>query len=326
MRALLLWAWLAAGTEARRLAAKKKKVKKKEKPRCVDATCRTEHDGAYYHKIKCLAELAPVIRDALDGKRRVCADEWLLPALEIFAPGLDVFAGACAACARPAPAAPAAASAALAALQRHARLPAAKAADVVLVARRDKSHCWSRTCGARRFPAGRRFTKAAQRALVAALKPLGPVRVFYGENETLAETVRLFQDARVVVGYHGAGFANALFQRAAPACAVEIVAAYDDGRPWRTNEELVRFNAGLTWRTVRLGLAEVLAANQNEKRPAAERYPLVKGVRDPDRWLKTVARVDLNATDVARVAAAAAACGGLPRGKSERTMKAGSGD
>ena len=148
-----------------------------------------------------------------------------------------------------------------AALQRRARLPAAKAADVVLVARRDKSHCWSRTCGARRFPAGRRFTKGAQRALVAALKPLGSVRVFYGENETLAETVRLFQDARVVVGYHGAGFANALFQRAAPACAVEIVAAYDDGRPWRTNEELVRFNAGLTWRTVRLGLAEVLAAN-----------------------------------------------------------------
>ena len=87
MRALLLWAWLAAGTDARRLAAKKKKVKKKEKPRCVDATCRTEHDGAYYHKIKCLAELAPVVRDALDGKRRVCADEWLLPALEIFAPG-----------------------------------------------------------------------------------------------------------------------------------------------------------------------------------------------------------------------------------------------
>ena len=269
MRALLLWAWLAAGTDARRLAAKKKKVKKKEKPTCVDATCHTEHDGAYYHKIKCLAELAPVILEAQDGDRRVCADEWLLPALEIFAPGLDVFSDNCAACARPAPAAPEAASAALAALQRRARLPAAKAADVVLVARRDKSHCWSRTCGARRFPAGRRFTKAAQRALVAALKPLGSVRVFYGENETLAETVRLFQDARVVVGYHGAGFANALFQRAAPACAVEIVAAYDDGRPWRTNEELVRFNANLKWRTVRLGLAEMLAANQNEKRPAA---------------------------------------------------------
>ena len=148
--------------------------------------------------------------------------------------------------------------------------------------------------------------------------PLGPVRVFYGENETLAETVRLFQDARVVVGYHGAGFANVLFQRTAPACAVEIVAAYEDGQPWRTNEELVRFNANLKWRTVRLGLAGVLAANQNEKRPAAERYPLVKGVSDANRWLKAVAWVDLNATDVARVAAAAAACGGLPRGKPKR--------
>ena len=104
----------------------------------------------------------------------------------------------------------------------------------------------------------------------------------------------------------------------APACAVEIVAAYEDGRPWRTNEELVRFNAGLAWRTVRLGLAEVLAANQNEKLPAEERYPLVKGVRDANRWLKAVAWVDLNATDVARVAAAAAACGGLPRGKPKR--------
>ena len=317
MRARLLWAWLAgtavlllallAGTEVGRLAAA-----------CADATCSTKYGGAYYHNIKCLAQVAPVIRDALDGRRRVCADEWLLPALEIFAPGLDVFAGACAACARPAPASSEATSAALAALQRHVRAPAARTADVVLIARRDKSHCWSRTCGARRFPAGRRFTKGAQRALVAALEPLGSVRIFWGENETLAETVRLFEGARVVVGYHGAGFANALFQRAAPACAVEIVAAYDDGRPWRTNEELVRFNAGLAWRTVRLGLAEVLAANDNAKRPAEERYPLVKGVRDANRWLKTVAWVDLNATDVARVAAAAAACGGLPRGKSKR--------
>ena len=323
MRARLLWVWLAgtavlllawlAGTEVGRLAAA-----------CADATCSTKYGGAYYHNIKCLAQVAPVIRDALDGRRRVCADEWLLPALEIFAPGLDVFAGACAACARPAPASSEATSAALAALQRHVRAPAARTADVVLIARRDKSHCWSRTCGARRFPAGRQFTTGAQRALVAALAPLGSVRIFWGENETLAETVRLFQDARVVVGYHGAGFANVLFQRTAPACAVEIVAAYEDGQPWRTNEELVRFNAGLTWRTVRLGLAEVLAANQNEKRPAAERYPLVKGVRDANRWLKAVAWVDLNATDVARVAAAAAACGGLPRGKSERTMKAGS--
>ena len=156
---------------------------------------------------------------------------------------------------------------------------------------------------------------------MAALEPLGSVRIFYGENDTLAETVRLFEGARVVVGYHGAGFANVLFQRTAPACAVEIVAAYEDGQPWRTNEELVRFNAGLSWRTVRLGLAEMLAANQNEKRPAAERYPLVKGVRDANRWLKAVAWVDLNATDVARVAAAAAACGGLPRGNPKRGKK-----
>ena len=167
---LLLLAWLA-GTEVGRLAAA-----------CADATCSTKYGGAYYHNIKCLAQVAPVIRDALDGRRRVCADEWLLPALEIFAPGLDVFAGACAACARPAPAAPAAASAALAALQRHAQLPAAKAADVVLIARRDKSHSWS----THRFSADRQFTEGAQRALVAALEPLGSVRIFYGENDTLA--------------------------------------------------------------------------------------------------------------------------------------------
>ena len=299
---LLLLAWLA-GTEVGRLAAA-----------CADATCSTKYGGAYYHNIKCLAQVAPVIRDALDGRRRVCADEWLLPALEIFAPGLDVFAGACAACARPAPASSEATSAALAALQRHVRAPAARTADIVLIARRDKSHSWS----THRFSADRQFTEGAQRALVAALEPLGSVRIFYGENDTLAETVRLFEGARVVVGYHGAGFANVLFQRTAPACAVEIVAAYEDGQPWRTNEELVRFNAGLSWRTVRLGLAEVLAANQNEKRPAEERYPLVKGVRDANRWLKAVAWVDLNATDVARVAAAAAACGGLPRGKPKR--------
>ena len=67
-----------------------------------------------------------------------------------------------------------------------------------------------------RFSADRQFTEGAQRALVAALEPLGSVRIFYGENDTLAETMRLFEGARVVVGYHGAGFANVLFQRTAP--------------------------------------------------------------------------------------------------------------
>ena len=55
---LLLLAWLA-GTEVGRLAAA-----------CADATCSTKYGGAYYHNIKCLAQVAPVIRDALDGRRR----------------------------------------------------------------------------------------------------------------------------------------------------------------------------------------------------------------------------------------------------------------
>ena len=48
---LLLLAWLA-GTEVGRLAAA-----------CADATCSTKYGGAYYHNIKCLAQVAP---DALE--------------------------------------------------------------------------------------------------------------------------------------------------------------------------------------------------------------------------------------------------------------------
>ena len=179
----------------------------------------------------------------------------------------------------------------------------------MLVARRLKSHP-----GRPWVPAERQFAPRSERALASALGALGSVVTFYGDSESLAETAVLFSRAKVVVGYHGAGLANVVWQRSSPACAVEISALYEDGRHWRSNAEMADFNHRLNWTVVGLELGRLLATNNNDQRPESERYPLVKGVRNADRWLKQVPVVELADDDVARVVAAAAACARRPPG------------
>ncbi|KAL1522360.1 hypothetical protein AB1Y20_017352 [Prymnesium parvum] len=85
------------------------------------------------------------------------------------------------------------------------------------------------------------------------------VRVFSGE-ESARETVRLFANAAGIVGYHGAGFANAVFTQRR-ACVLELSPAF--GREaWRTNGlAMMRWTPVLAWDILMLPLTQLLRAN-----------------------------------------------------------------
>lgn len=63
--------------------------------------------------------------------------------------------------------------------------------------------------------------------------PLLNVRIFFG-NETVREMVGLFHSAKVVVGPHGAAFANIVFAQE-DAIAIEVTRERKEGQLWRTN-------------------------------------------------------------------------------------------
>ena len=322
MRVRLLWAWLAAGT-ALGLARGRPKREKKSAGRAWTRRAARKYDGAYYHNIKCLAQLAPVIRDALDGdggsaRTNGCCRRWRssrrastpsrAPAPRARGPRRR----------RPRPP------------PRRSRRSSGTHAGPPQ-GRGRRAHRAPRQVAlvvdaARALPGrpavhGGRPAGARRRARAARVRP----HSFGAENETLAETVRLFEGARVVVGYHGAGFANVLFQR--------------PRRRARSRSSRRTTTAGPGARTPACASTRILngARSGSASRRCSPRIRMRSGRRrsgtrwsrasaTPNRWLKAVAWVDLNATDVARVAAAAAACGGLPRGKPKRrkrtTMKA----
>jgi hypothetical protein len=71
--------------------------------------------------------------------------------------------------------------------------------------------------------------------------------LFYG-NETFKETIEIFADAQVVVGYHGVGLANAIFSPWG-AIVLEYTTFQDMNatRPWRSNSAVAKMHGGLTW-------------------------------------------------------------------------------
>jgi hypothetical protein len=74
-----------------------------------------------------------------------------------------------------------------------------------------------------------------------------PGKMYFG-NETFQETVSLFYDSRVVVGYHGAGFANTIFCRN-ETIVLEFTTFHDlnGTKLWRTNEGVAQKHKGLKW-------------------------------------------------------------------------------
>lgn len=66
--------------------------------------------------------------------------------------------------------------------------------------------------------------------------PLLDVKIFYG-NESLREAVQLFHSAKVVVGPHGAAFANVVFCQN-DTFVLEITRERKEGKMWRTNRKV----------------------------------------------------------------------------------------
>ena len=106
--------------------------------------------------------------------------------------------------------------------------------------------------------------------LVAALRASTDREVYvYRGNETVAQTVGVFANARAVVGYHGAGFANTMLS-AHGACVLEISTNTDtaDENRWRTNAFMcLPWNPSLRWAVYRVPLTQMLDANSIKYAP-----------------------------------------------------------
>jgi capsular polysaccharide biosynthesis protein len=64
-----------------------------------------------------------------------------------------------------------------------------------------------------------------------------PVKIYTGD-ETLSDTIQLFHGANAVIGYHGAGLANAVFCQNGTKI-IEVSVALPSGKRWRSNVEMV---------------------------------------------------------------------------------------
>ena len=107
---------------------------------------------------------------------------------------------------------------------------------------------------------------AALQSALAAI-PLASV-VQYTGQESMATTLRMFADARAVVGVHGAGLANALFALA-PVTVLEIGTYLSPtGTPtgraeWRSNGMLALLSPAIDWILYRLPYEEFVTEEYN---------------------------------------------------------------
>jgi hypothetical protein len=79
-------------------------------------------------------------------------------------------------------------------------------------------------------------------------KELNMSGVLYYGNESFKETIEIFANAQVVVGYHGAGLANAIFSPWG-AIVLEYTTFHDMNAThlWRSNSAVAKMHGGLTW-------------------------------------------------------------------------------
>ena len=153
-------------------------------------------------------------------------------------------------------------------------------------------------------------------ALSAGLSARGKVTAFSG-HESAATTISLFRRANVVVGFHGAGFANAIFARNGTKL-VELSTFADEAgtRLWRSNLAVLAMWGSYSQYVVRLPLVRLLEANYRRLSSTTSfnvsyclehhRWPpkhecLLKGcsaARAADLLIKAMPRIPLSADSV----------------------------
>jgi hypothetical protein len=128
--------------------------------------------------------------------------------------------------------------------------------------------------------------------LVEALGGRDAVRVYHG-TETVLDTISLFRSARAIVGYHGAGLANAVFARNGTR-VIEIttwMGLNSTSPSWRSVASRVAKWGNYTTHIVRVPLANQLAANHEAYRQ-----------EDPDHFIKALKWVSLTEQEISQVA------------------------
>jgi capsular polysaccharide biosynthesis protein len=124
--------------------------------------------------------------------------------------------------------------------------------------------------------------------LTKTLRRRGNVVVYTG-NETPSETVDMFQRARYLVGYHGAGLVNAYFMHN-DTKILEVSTFQDVNNTvrWRSNMKAVTKYGRFTTKVLRVPVQQILRANN------------VKLMRtyDTDHFIKNLKYVSLTDQDV----------------------------
>lgn len=137
----------------------------------------------------------------------------------------------------------------------------------------------------------RAFTRDSFTHLHRAISNVSRVRIYEG-TEAADVTLRAFASARAVVGYHGAGFANALFSPKHTRL-VEVSTYVDEAnrRPWRSNVgALARWRSFGATHVLRLPVQQILCANGVSYRQ-----------KDADHFLKDLPFVSLTEANVRRI-------------------------
>jgi hypothetical protein len=105
-----------------------------------------------------------------------------------------------------------------------------------------------------------------------------PGKIYYG-NESFAETVQIFAQSRVVVGYHGAGLANTLFCSSGT-IVLEYTTFHDMNatKLWRSNEKGIAGKHGhLKWLKHTIDVDRL--ANMTDLRSSTDVDHYIKGLR-----------------------------------------------
>lgn len=233
----------------------------------MDLVCRNKFDGAFFHILNaCVLPNICNIEKLQKSNGSACYDHWQDRWIKLFAPNSQKVVN----CTKVKPTDQCLVSASLNRL-----LPVkAEPSDIVVLKR-------STT---------RMFEDASFNELCSKLSKEGKVVVYTGKESTI-ETVEIFQKARYLVGYHGAGLVNAYFMN--NRTRILEITTYQDRNnsvPWRSNmKEITKYGSFVT-RVLRLPIQQLLKTNN-----------VTYKINDPDHFVKNLKFVGLEKEDVQKI-------------------------
>ena len=149
------------------------------------------------------------------------------------------------------------------------------------------------------------FTHETYEALRKGLAALGSVYEFTG-RESDTRIMDIFANTALIVGYHGAGFANAFYSPNGT-CVIEISTEEDlsGSKPWRTNSVAIseRIANRVRWVTTNINLKPLLEAN-GIMAPAQAKF--LK--KDPNHKIKNLKKVSMLRHEISSVLQIAKLC------------------